>query len=215
MNRPLILEHFEKSLSRCANEDEVVSVLLDAQSVVTPVGAGDILEVRAKAGARSVPVIWESELAGTCAAAFAARVLFATTAEGGFWCFVGARGTVGWAAHAFTGLMRLLKRERSRFVVQTCDADLPNAAKTRRADMFCRTWVGMLKSRLPVLAVCEDVQAYLQEHYPALDTLAARDRNDLAQSARRKPKTSPPEGGVPASAEELPAGVPPLLVWEV
>ena len=45
--------------------------------------------------------------------------------------------------------------------------------------------------------------------------LAARDRNDLAQSARRKPKTSPPEGGVPASAEELPAGVPPLLVWEV
>ncbi|MCG9024726.1 hypothetical protein LH462_00085 [Laribacter hongkongensis] len=214
MNRPLILEHFEKSLSRCANEDEAVAALLDAQSVAAPSGAGDILEIRAKAGAKSVPVVWESELAATCAAAFAARVLFATTAEGGFWCFVGTKGTVGWAMHAFVGLMRLLKRERSRFVAQTCDADLPNAAKTRRADMFCRTWVGMLKSRLPVMTVCGDVQAYLQEHYPALDTLAARDRNDLTLSARRKSRATTDEG-TPAPAETPPDGVPPLLVWEV
>lgn len=61
----------------------------------------------------------------------------------------------------------------------------------------------MLKSRLPVVTVCGDVQAYLQEHYPALDTLAARDRNDLALSARRKSRATTDEG-TPAPAETPP-----------
>ena len=47
-----------------------------------------------------------------------------------------------------------------------------------------------------------------------LDTLAARDRNDLALSARRKSRATTDEG-TPAPAETPPDGVPPLLVWEV
>ena len=56
--------------------------------------------------------------------------------------------------------------------------------------------------------------AEINKAFDWLDTLAARDRNDLALSARRKSRATTDEG-TPAPAETPPDGVPPLLVWEV
>lgn len=174
------------ALSKSANEHEAAVALRQAQTLMQKYGVedGDLLtaeinEAKAKAGAKSKPVKWESQLSTAVADAFGCRKIFVASREAGFWAFIGSDPAPEVATYAFTVLMRQLRKSRTEFQKSHCKRLVPSS-KTRRADLFCEAWVAAVRCQLDAFVGTQDnekaLNLYMAKQHPNLSTLTPRDR---------------------------------------
>ncbi|BBF85723.1 hypothetical protein DLM_2108 [Aquitalea magnusonii] len=145
---------------------------------------GDILmaevsEAKVKAGAKTKPVKWESQLSTTVATAFGCRKIFVQELKAGYWTFIGCGPAAEIATYAYTVLMRQLRKARSEYQQTHCKRLVP-ASRTRRADLFCEAWVAGVRRQIEAFAGTqaneEALEVYMAKEYPDLGTLVPRDR---------------------------------------
>lgn len=190
MDKQAAIEKIRKclALAKSANENEAATALRQAQALMRKYGieGGDILmaevaEERVKAGAKAKPVKWESLLSSTVAAAFGCEKVFVQSWQAGHWHFIGCGPAAEIATYAYTVLMRQLRKARSEYQKVHCKRLVP-ASKTRRADLFCEAWVVAVRQQIEAFAGSHANQdalaAYMAHHYPDLETLTPRDRQN-------------------------------------
>lgn len=190
MDKQTAIEKIRKclALAKSANEHEAAAALRQAQALMRKYGVedGDILmaevsEAKVKAGAKTKPVKWESQLSTTVADAFGCRKIFVQEWKAGYWTFIGCGPAAEVATYAYTVLMRQLRKARGEFQQAHCKRLVP-ASKTRRADLFCEAWVAAVRRQVEAFAGtpanAEALEVYMDKEYPNLGTLVPRDRQE-------------------------------------
>ncbi|MCG8991481.1 DUF2786 domain-containing protein [Laribacter hongkongensis] len=190
MDKQTAIEKIRKclALAKSANEHEAAAALRQAQALMRKYGVqdGDILmaevsEAKVKAGAKTKPVKWESQLSTTVADAFGCRKIFVQEWKAGYWTFIGCGPAAEVATYAYTVLMRQLRKARGEFQQTHCKRLVP-ASKTRRADLFCEAWVAAVRRQIEAFAGtpanAEALEVYMAKEYPNLGTLVPRDRQE-------------------------------------
>lgn len=190
MDKQTAIEKIKKclALSKSANEHEAAAALRQAQALMRKYGVedGDILmaevgEAKVKAGAKTKPVKWESQLSSAVAAAFGCRKIFVQEWKAGYWTFIGCGPAAEIATYAYTVLMRQLRKARSEYQQTHCKRLVP-ASKTRRADLFCEAWVAAVRRQIEAFAGSQAnakaLEVYMAATYPDLGTLVPRDRQE-------------------------------------
>lgn len=188
MDKQSAIEKIRKclALAKSANEHEAAAALRQAQALMRKYGVedGDILtadvsEARAKAGAKTKPVKWESQLSSAVADAFGCRKIFVQEWAAGYWTFIGCGPAAEVASYAYTVLMRQLRRARREYQQTHCKRLVP-ASRTRRADLFCEAWVYAVRRQIQSFAGTpanhDALDAYMAKEYPDLGSLEPRDR---------------------------------------
>lgn len=175
------------ALSASSNEHEAATALRQAQKLMEEYGvtesdvlAAEVNERKTKAGAKRKPAQWESNLAVITGKAFGCETLFNQRFDRADWSFIGCGVTPELAQHAFTVLIRQVKKARSEHIKN----DLwrcKEATKTRRADLFCDAWVWGATKTIQDFSKTDQqtasVDAYMEKHYPAIHTGKAINRN--------------------------------------
>lgn len=188
MDKQTAIEKIRKclALAKSTNEHEAAAALRQAQALMRKYGVedGDILmaevsEAKVKAGARTKPVKWESQLSTTVATAFGCRKIFVQELKAGYWTFIGCGPAAEIATYAYAVLMRQLRKARSEYQQTHCKRLVP-ASRTRRADLFCEAWVAGVRRQIEAFAGTqaneEALEVYMAKEYPDLGTLVPRDR---------------------------------------
>lgn len=157
-------------LAKSSNEHEAAAALRQARKLMeamnisdADVAASEASEARAKSGASTNPVAWESQLAHLVADVLGCSVIFFEQnpierkwdgARPGEWTFIGCGPSAEIATHAFTVLYRRLKAARADYIATKLKRCGPSS-KRRRADLYCLGWVHAVHSKVEKLALSE------------------------------------------------------------
>ncbi|WP_047244149.1 DUF2786 domain-containing protein [Chromobacterium subtsugae] len=175
------------ALSKSANENEAATALKQAKALMNKfsvtdmdVMAAQIKEAHVKTTAKQRPPNWEGWLGLSIGKAFGCEVFFTGAHyRPGKWTFVGDEISSEIAQYAFSVLLRQLKRQRKQFIEEQCRR-LNKSNKTRRADLFCKGWVGTVYGMAKQLAPerkSEALTHYMEQHHKNMPVMADRDRN--------------------------------------
>jgi len=185
-----ILDKIKKclALSASSNEHEAKAALRQAQKLMEQHGitaqdvqAADAEERLVKAGATKTPARWEAYLAARVCVAFGCRSIFQRGLFGrsASWCFIGCVPNTEIAEYAFKVLLRQCRRARKDYISKRLRRCKP-ANKTRRADVFCESWVSAVTELIQAFAATPEqqraIEAYMQKHHPNLQSLKSRSR---------------------------------------
>ncbi|MEA4837358.1 MAG: hypothetical protein VB101_03635, partial [Rhodospirillaceae bacterium] len=110
--------------------------------------------------------------------AFGVDAFFRPGWEQGEWVFVGVAPAPEIAAYAFHTLFRQVQAQR-RDYVSGLPKRLKMATKRNRGNLFARAWVSAVAEKVGNFAGKDrtgDIEAYLENHHPELQTLTARDQ---------------------------------------
>lgn len=203
-------------LSKSANEHEAAAAMRQAQALMEKhsvsdqeVAAAEASQRQAKAGAKVKPANWETVLAGKVAKAFGCRLIFVSGRMAGQWSFIGAGAGPEVASYGFAVLYRQAKAARHAYVHEQLSRCKP-ASRLRRGDTFCEGWVQVAVGSLSALTVepaqAAAIEAYVALQWPALNTLAPRDRNE-GKSMREHDWRDLAAGRLSGKAAKLARGV--------
>lgn len=186
-----ILEKIRKcmALSKSSNEHEAAAALRQAYKLMAQHGIteGDVLaaeacEARAKSSAASKPSTWEAGLSAGLGRIFGCRVIFRADqifVQGG-WFFVGGGANPEVAKYCFEVLLRQLKRGRADYIKEKLKR-CRTATKTRRADLYCESWVlaalGKAEELVPGEREQQAVDAFMARYHPTTSQLKTTSRN--------------------------------------
>lgn len=174
------------ALSKSSNEHEAALALAKAKELMeihsltdAVIRTADVTEANAVASVKASPSKWEMQLARIVRTAFGVAYLFDSGYGEGQWVFVGVAPAPEIAAYAFQTLLRQVQAQRRGYV-----AGLPKrlklATKRNRGNLFALAWVAAVAEKVGNFAGknrSEDIEAYLENHYPELRPMTARDRN--------------------------------------
>lgn len=188
-DREKIIDKIKKclALSASSNEHEAAAALRQARKLMEAHNISDVEMLaagasahRQRAGAQTSPPNWEALLADRIADAFGCQVIFSSGMRTGAWLYIGCGPSPEIAGYAFEVLHRQCKRARAEHIkarLKRCKT----ATKTRRADLFCEGWVGIVVDKIDAFAgndaQRDAIEAYVATNFPALRNLNARDRN--------------------------------------
>jgi hypothetical protein len=147
-------------LATSPNANEAANALRKAQQWMekynltqSDIDATDISQTEAPANIKKNPAQWETNLAWTCAKAFACELLFAEgfgKSHRGRWLFIGAETSHQLAAYAFSVLLKQLKKARTDYHASLSKNCKPTT-KTARANVYATAWVAGVESVVQAL----------------------------------------------------------------
>jgi hypothetical protein len=185
-DREKIIDKIKKCLrlSASSNPHEAAAALRQATALMEKHGIdhqdillSDVAEADAKSGAKKAPPVWESKLSRVVANAFGCERFFV---RGGHWCFIGCGPVPEIATYTFQVLARQCRKARSDFIKTTLKR-CKTATKTKRADLFCLSWVIEIAKTVHAFAADQKqrdaIEAYVEKRYSqALKPFSPTDR---------------------------------------
>lgn len=190
MDRQTAISKIKKclALSSSANEHEAAMALKQAHALMAQfevdevaLRLSEIAESSFPASAKRRPALWEASLVTCVANAFGCKTLFSSSWAGGKWVFVGKGVSAEIAHYACAVLMRQVRRARAEFIETGCRRLRKTASKTRRADLFCESWVATVNKTIRdfagVIQHGAELDLYFSRQFGDLSSLEAKDRN--------------------------------------
>jgi hypothetical protein len=188
-DREKIIDKIKKCLrlSVSSNPHEAAAALRQATALMEKHGIdhqdillSDVAEADAKSGAKEAPPVWESKLARVVANAFGCEMFFVGSWSAGHWRFIGCGPAPEIATYSFQVLARQCRKARADYIKTTLRR-CKTATKTKRADLFCLSWVHEIARTVHAFAADQRqrdaIAAYLEKHYSqTLKPLSPTDR---------------------------------------
>ncbi|APC18577.1 hypothetical protein BLL42_23740 [Pseudomonas frederiksbergensis] len=182
-NRTLekIKKCLEMAKSKTSNPHEAEIALRQAQNLMElyNLEVGDVLASMASehpilAGSEGMPPVWRVRLAQVCADAFGTRIIISNRLySAARFIFVGCSAAPELAGYAYQVLVRQLQKARREYL--DTQKRCKRSTKVARGDAFANGWLDAVSRKVESFAGVEDniaeaVEAYMQKHYPDLES---------------------------------------------
>ncbi|GMR15957.1 MAG: hypothetical protein BMS9Abin31_0256 [Gammaproteobacteria bacterium] len=162
-------------LSKSTNPNEAASALRQARRLMQmhdireeQVKSANIIETHTSSIHFINPPYWLVALSELVAGAFSCRAYIAKSNNlPADFCFIGVGSRTELACYTFTVLQRLLRRERSRFILNL--KNMNKTEKTRRGNVFAQAW--LFRITRTIKGFCADpvaeaeIDRYIKEMY--------------------------------------------------